>query len=223
MKKTAFILMLAMLLSSCVSVVNGGKTVKCGGDPVDRAMALSGFSGITVEGAAQIEIVNADVFNVTVSANEEVFGYLDYHIKGKDLVISTVDHVKISAKLYKVLIQAPVLESINIEGAAEIDLPGGYKSGKDLQIEIDGAGKLNLNGIEVPTLDLSINGAGEFDLNGIAVDKLIIEVNGAGRGTVSGTADYATLSVAGTAKIDAAALTCPNVEKNVNGLASISL
>lgn len=221
MKKTAFILILTMILSSCVSIVRGGKTVNCGGDAVERAMDFSGFTGITVEGVAHIDFIKSDNFNVTVSANEEVFNYLDYHIHGKNLVISTIDHVNISAKLYKVLVQTPFIDTINIEGAAEVHLPGGYTSDKELEIEIDGAGKLYFHGIDVPTLDLQINGAGEFELENIAVDKLVIEVNGAGRGTVSGTANYAKLSVAGTAKIDAGALQCPNIEKHIEGVAVI--
>ena len=221
MKKIVIILSLAMILSSCVSIVRGGKTVKCGGDVVEKAMDFSEFTGITVEGAAHIDFIRADEFNVTVSANQEVFDYLDYQLKGKDLVISTKDHVNISATLYKVLVQTPFIRTINIEGAAEIHMPGGYMSDEDLEIEIDGAGKLDFNGIEVPTLDLNINGAGEFALNNIKVGKLEIELNGAGKGSVSGVADYAKISVAGTASINASGLQCPNLEKHVEGLAVI--
>lgn len=221
MKKIAIILSLTMILSSCVSIVRGGKTVKCGGDVVEKAMDFSDFTGITVEGAAHIDFIRSDEFNVTVSANQEVFDYLDYQLKGRDLVISTKDHVNISATLYKVLVQTPFIRTINIEGAAEIHLPGGYRSEEELEIEIDGAGKLDFNGIEVPTLDLNINGAGEFDLNNIQVEKLEIDLKGAGRGSVSGTADNAKLSVAGTANIDASGLNCPHIEKHVEGLAII--
>ena len=221
MKKIAIILSLTMILSSCVSIVRGGKTVKCGGDVVEKAMDFSDFTGITVEGAAHIDFIRSNEFNVTVSANQEVFDYLDYQLKGRDIVIATKDHVNISATLYKVLVQTPFIRTINIEGAAEIHFPGGYRSDEDLEIEIDGAGKLDFNGIAVPTLDLNINGAGEFALNNIKVENLVIDLKGAGRGSVSGTADYAKLSVSGTANIDASGLQCPNIEKHVEGLAII--
>lgn len=221
MKKIAIILSLTMILSSCVSIVRGGKTVKCGGDVVEKAMDFSDFTGITVEGAAHIDFIRSDEFNVAVSANQEVFDYLDYRLKGRDLVIATKDHVNISATLYKVLVQTPFIRTINIEGAAEIHFPGGYRSDENLEIEIDGAGKLDFNGIEVPTLDLNINGAGEFALNNIKVENLVVDLKGAGRGTVTGTADNAKLSVAGTANIDASGLQCPNIEKHVEGLAII--
>lgn len=222
MKKTAVLLALAAMLCSCINVnVNGGNTVKCAGEVVERDMAFSGFTGIKVEGAAEIDFCQANTFKVLVTANEEVFNYLDYTIKGNDLVLSTINHVNISAKVYKVLIEAPVITSIDIEGAAKMHLPGGYSSSEKLEIEIDGAGKLDFRGIDVPTLDLQINGAGEFDLAGIKVGTLEIEVNGAGKGAVSGVADFARISVAGTARINTAGLQCPSIEKHVDGLAVI--
>ncbi|MBR5404524.1 MAG: DUF2807 domain-containing protein [Bacteroidales bacterium] len=222
MKKTAILLVLATILCSCVHInINGGKTVKCGGDVVEQNMDFSGFTGVIVEGAAHIDFIQANTFLVQVAANEEVFNYLDYSMRGKNLVISTKDHVNINAKMYKVLIEAPVLRSINVEGAAEIHQPGSYKSEEGLEIDIDGAAKLEINKIEVPSLDITINGAGEFDISSIAVGVLEIEVNGAGSGSVSGVADYAKLSVAGTANIDARGLRCSNLEKKIEGFAVI--
>ena len=222
MRKIAIFLSLAMILSSCASIVKGGNTVKCGGDVVEKNMDFSGFTGIIVEGATHIDFIDADEFNVTVSANEEVFNFLDYRIKGKDLIISSKDHVNISATMYKVLIQAPFISTFDIEGAAEIHIPGIYTSDKDLLIEIDGAGKLDFHGIEVPTLDIIINGAGVFDLDNIKVNELDINLIGAGRGSVSGTAEYAKLTVSGTASIDASELNCPNIEKHIEGYAVIN-
>ncbi len=222
MKKTAIILALATFLCSCTNInVNGGKTVKCGGDVIEQTMDFSGFSCIKVEGAAQIDFSQADSFKVLVRANEEVFNYLDYTLDDKELLISTKDHVNINAKEYIVLIEAPQLSSFDVDGAAKIRIPGGYRSGNSLEIDIDGAGKVDFRGVDVPNLALTIDGAGEFDLNNIKVEKLKIEVNGAGKGSVSGVADYAKISVAGTAKINTAGLQCPDLEKNVDGLAVI--
>lgn len=222
MKKTLLLLSMTMILFSCVNInVKGGKTVKCTGEVVDQAMELANFTGITVEGAATIEIVQADDYSVLVTANKEVFNYLDYSLKESELILSTIDHVNIDAKVYKVLIQAPAVNQVKVQGAADLHLDGGYKSNDNLEIEVDGAAKLNLTGVEVPTFDITINGAGKFGLNDINVDKLEIAVNGAGSGSVSGIANYAKLSVAGTANIDASALQCPNIEKHVEGLAKI--
>ena len=211
-----------MLLCSCVNInVNGGKTVKCGGPVTERSMDFSGFTGITVKGAATIDYVQADAFKVLVTANEEVFNYLDYGIRDNDLVLSTKDNVNIDAKVFKVLIEAPVINPVTIEGAAVLNVPGGYRSQEKLKIEIDGAAKLNLSEVEVPDLDVTINGAGKFALKDINVDKLEIEVNGAGSGSVSGVANHARFTVAGTGNIGISALQCPNIEKHVEGLGII--
>ena len=211
-----------MCLFSCVNInVNGGKPVKCKGEVMEQAMDFAGFTGITVEGAATIDYVQAESFKVLVTANEEVFNYLDYSIKDNELVLSTKDNVTIDAKVYKVLIEAPVINPVKVEGAAVLNIPGGYRSGENLEIVIDGAAKLNLIGVEVPVLDITINGAGKFALNDINVDKLEIEVNGAGSGSVSGVANYAKLDVEGAARIDASALQCQNIEKHADGLARI--
>ena len=51
--------------------------------------------------------------------------------------------------------------------------------------------------------------------------NLEVEVNGAAKGSVSGTADYSKITVAGAARIDISELQCPNVEKHVEGLGVI--
>ena len=222
MKKTAILLTLAVLLCSCVNInINGGKTVKCDGPVTEQAMDFSGFTQISVEGAVEIDFVQADTYNVLVTANEDVFNYLDYRQEENKLVFSTKDHVNINAKEYKVLVQAPVLKSFKVEGASKFHLNNGYKSSENLETQVDGAAKMDLNGVEVPSLDIEMNGAGEFTLSNIKVVNLEVEVNGAAKGSVSGTADNAEITVAGAARIDISKLQCPNVEKHVEGLGVI--
>ena len=222
MKKTAFILILASCLCSCINInTNGGKTVKCNGEIIEKTMDFTGFTGITLEGAAEIDFKQADSCKVLVTANEEVFDYLDYSLEDKVLVISTKDHVLINAKKYKVSIEAPVLDAINVQGAAAFHMAAGYSCTEALEIEIDGAAKLVVDSIEVPTVDLTINGAGKFTLDNIKVGQCDIEVNGAGSGSVSGVADNAKITVSGTAKINIGNLQCPNLEKKVDGFAVV--
>lgn len=222
LKKTVLLLSMTMLFCSCTgTIINGGKTVKCNGPVTERSMDFTGFTCISIEGAVDIDFVQSDIFKVLVTANEEVFNYLDYSQKDNELVLSTQNHVNINAKEYKVLVQAPVLKSFKVEGAAKFHLDGGYISSESMETEIDGAAKLYINGLQVPAFNIEVNGAGEFTLSDIQVENLDVEVNGAAKGSVSGTADYAKLTVSGAASIDASALQCPNIEKRVEGLAVI--
>lgn len=225
MKMLVSFFLSAVCLCSCINVNvrndGGGKTVKCKGEIIEQTMDFTGFTAITVEGAARIDFVQADEFKLLVKANEDVFDYLDYYMRDTELVLSTKDHITIQADEYKLLIQAPAISPLKVEGAAQINIDKGYVSDKEFAVEIDGAATLDFTGIVVPSLDLVINGAGKFALRDIQVGTLEAEINGAGSGSISGVADSAKLTVAGAGNINVRKLQCPNIEKHAEGLAVI--
>ena len=220
MKK--YLLILAAVAGLVMSCSVDSKTVVCKGDVKEQAYDFTDFSCVTVNGAADIELLQGD-FLVEVTANEQVFEHLDYHVDNGELILETKNNVNIQADTYKLKIQAPDLTALVINGAAKINTPEGIASENEIKAEINGAAKMKLSGVEAPALAVIINGAGKVKLLDINVGALEVVVNGAGSVSVTGKAGSAQLTVAGTAKIDATALDCADVHKSVDGIASIKL
>jgi hypothetical protein len=216
-----------LAISSCkcnptfdISVGNS-KSVHCKGDVEVREMGLSGFNQIMLNGAADINLTQGDAFRVTVTANNEVFEYLNYKVEDGVLILETKDNVTIKAQTYDVAISLPALVSVVVNGAGDIDLKSGYTGEEDLSMVINGAGDFDFSGIRVPTLSVVVNGAGDIDLNDIDVQRLSVSVNGAGDATVTGKADKASFSVSGVGGINATGLDAGEVKTSKSGVASI--
>lgn len=226
MNKVFIIVGIAALLlvaTGCIYRVNvgNGKSVRCKGPVVTKALDLTGFDSITLNGGCDIEFIQQSDFLVSVEANEEVFEHLDYHVEGNTLVLEAKDKVNIIADKYNVTIGLPVLKNFTVNGAGDVDLKNGYSAADDLKIEVNGAGDLDFTGVRVPALSISVNGAGDIDADDLEVQDLKISVNGAGDAKVSGKADRASFSVAGVGGIDARNLDCEDIETSKSGVASI--
>lgn len=215
-------------MTSCVLNFNPGmfgkgKTIKCKGPVVTRSFAFDGFEKIVVNGSSDMEISQADVFRIDVIANEEVFDYLDYKVENNTLVIDTKDHVNIKAEEYDIVLALPCLTSLEVNGAADVDMKQAYVSDKEMVITVNGAGDFDFNGITVPEFSIELNGAGDIEADGLDVGTLSIQVNGAGDVDLSGKAGSAIFSVSGAGDIDASKLDCADVQTHKSGIASIKL
>ena len=224
MKKVLVALCTLVLATGCFNIhINGTKSISCKGPVVEKDMELSDFTAIVLNGSSDLTFSQADAFSVVVTANEEVFDHIDYKVENGVLVIGTKDGVNIRAERYDVAVTLPYLESITLNGAADINQKGPYVSDKDLKVQVNGAGDLNFLSIQVPSLLFGANGASDINASGLDVQNLTVSVNGAGDAVLSGKAASAVFSVNGAGDIDARELECGTVSTHKAGVASIRL
>ncbi len=223
MMKKMLVAFCILALSSCnFSSGNGqGRQVRCKGPVISQTLELTGFSAIELNGAADIHLSQAPDCAVRVEANEEVFQYIDFHVKDGVLILGSIDNVTIMAEEYDIYVGLPEVTDIRVNGAVDLEMQSGYQSDKGLSIEINGAGDCEFSALSLPSLEIELNGAGDIDAKALQLGMLSIEVNGAGKAEVSGQADKARLSVNGAGSVDARALVCPQIEKQKSGMAVI--
>lgn len=222
MKKVLVALCTLVVATSCISInIGNGKTIHCKGPVVEKNMELSDFTAIVVNGSSDLTFSQADAFSVVVTANEEVFEYIDYKVENGVLNIGTKNGMNIRAEKYEVAVTLPYAESITLNGAADINQKGSYVSDKDLKVQVNGAGDLCFVSIQVPGLLFSANGASDIKASGLDVQNLVVNVNGAGDAVLSGKAVTAHFSVNGAGDIDARNLECESYTTHRAGVASI--
>lgn len=218
-----------MLCAACVFPINGlngvtvnnGKKVSCKGPVITKTIDLSGFNAIVVNGSSDMELFQGDKFQVLVKANQEVFDYIDYKVEDGVLILENKDNVNIRAEEYEITITLPLLKSLVVNGAADVDLKTGYVSQENLDVVVNGAGDFELSGIAVPSLSFTLNGAGDIEADALNVEELAVAVNGAGDIDLSGKAGKASFSVSGAGDIDARGLVCESYTTHNRGMASI--
>lgn len=231
LKVIAFV-MAAMMLASCefvsvdkskVAATWNKEATVCDGDVETRSFDLDGFQAIRLNGHADVDVFQGDVFEVTVTANTDLFQHLDYSVMDGVLVLQTVDRKTVRAKKYNVKITAPVLTDITVNGASDLNLHR-YAAEEGLTLEVNGAGDLSFEGgFAAPSLKVVVNGAGDIEAEGLDLQDLVVEVNGAGDAEVAGRTVNASFKIAGAGDIDARHLEREHVETSKSGLGSIKL
>lgn len=228
MKHILYIAATMLLCSSCFHVntnwTGGKNTIKGEGAVISKSFDLKDFDKIVINGFADATFRQGETFDVTLRTQENIFDRLDYRVEGTTLIIETKDKVTVRAEEFDLSIQAPALESFTVNGAGDFDIQGGFVSEDNLDILVNGAGDLNLDGIRCKDLTIEANGAADIDLSAIDVQKIKIELNGAGDVNVAGKAESASLEVNGAGDIDARDLkVAGEVKKRSSGLAKIQL
>ncbi|MBO4635302.1 MAG: DUF2807 domain-containing protein [Bacteroidales bacterium] len=227
MKKMILSLMAVLALTSCkfVSVSPGhisADAVVLIGETVVDTLDFKDFHAITIIGQADVDFVQADEYLVVLTATEGVLEYVDDKVEDGTLILSTKKRTHVRSDKYRYTIHAPELTSVTVNGAADLNVSS-YLSDKDLKVEVNGAGDIDMTEVNVPNLGIQINGAGDIVCKALEAGSLEVEVNGAGDAKLSGHVGRADFSVNGAGDIDARHLVCENVTKSKHGVGSIKL
>lgn len=232
MKNILYIAATVLLCSSCFHVnsnykgsfLGGKNAIKGEGPVITKSFDLKDFDRIVINGQADATFTQSDTYEVTLRAQENVFDYVDYRVEGTTLILELKDKRTVRSTDFDLTLKAPALKRLEVNGAADFDIPAGLKSDDNLQIEVNGAGDLSFSAVRCNNLTIQANGAADVDLTDIDVQNLKVEVNGAGDVVVDGAAGEANLSVNGAGDIDASGLkVAGKVSKHAAGLAKIKM
>ena len=230
MKQILSLAAAALLCASCFHVnsnfkgtVGGKDAIKGEGPVVSKTFEdLKDFDAIQIIGQADVTFTQSPAYEVTLHTQENILDYVDYHVEGTTLVIQLKDRRTARAEKYDLVIQAPDLRKIEVNGAADLKMPAGLRTEGDLAVEVNGAGDLDFAGIRCNSLKMTANGAADITASALDVQSLKVEVNGAGDVNLDGQAGDASLSVNGAGDIDARNLkVAGKVSKHASGLAKI--
>ncbi len=171
MKRVIFILSV-LALTACKELIGE----RGNEDRVTKSITIDSFEKIEISGNFKITLTPSEDNELAIEADENLHQYIDVFVRGNTLYILT-DRRLNSRK--GIIIDIPVMElrRITSSGVSTIESKGLIKSA-DLEIEISGAGKLDLN-LDVKEVTLDLSGATLVYLEGIA-EKLDVDMSGAG-------------------------------------------
>ena len=233
MKNILYIAATVLLCSSCFHVNSnykgsffGGKDAIKGEGPVTSVSFdnLTGFDAIEINGHADVQFNQSSVYEVTVKTQENILEWLDYKVDGTTLIIETKDHREIRAERYDLVIQAPALKKLVVNGASDFEINSLRVDG-GFEVNVNGAGDLDFDHITCQSLTVEVNGAADANLTDLYVQEALkVEVNGAGDVNLTGASGTASFEVNGAGDIDATGLkVAGKVSKHASGLAKIKM
>lgn len=175
-------LLLAILAAGCLPIGPLGPAVTGSGRLATREMDLTGFSRIEASSAFALDVTQADATSVSITADDNLFDYLDVSVAGDTLRLrlrpGSYQRVTLRAQ-----IALPTLRSLQLSGASLASLSG-LRSREDLALALSGASSLR-GEVEAGSLQIEASGASRVELSGAAND-LQLDLSGASTARLAG-------------------------------------
>lgn len=164
----------------------------------NQTFDYSDFNEIDISGVYDIDIEQSDVFEMTISGDENYIDQLDIEqIEDQLIIHHDWDLMDIfeNRNAVNVVIKMPILESL----------------------EINGSSKSRIEGFNQNRLDVSITGENEITMIDIILKEIDIDLAGASRLTIKGSAEKMSADISGASKLFAKNFECSVTDLDLAG------
>jgi hypothetical protein len=212
MKRSLLVVLLvtlaAGLLTAC-TVITGSGVLKT------EEMDFSDFTRVEVGSAFEVEIAQAELFSVSITADDNLFDYIQVSRYGSTLKINVRPSVLFLSATHRAEITMPELAGLELSGVTHGTVTG-FESTEDLEIEISGASSLDLDEIIAGNVTFGVSGASR--VTG-AVDAGDIEFDVSGNSSIrlQGVAGDIELNLSGASNAELEDLPVNDADVNLSG------
>lgn len=177
---------------------------------------VTGFTGVEVASALDLNITSGSEFNITVRANDNVQERVLVRRSGNVL------EVRLSQGNYREIdvtvdVVMPDLESIKVSGASDVAVAG-FATLDNLSVDLSGASDLDFETAAVAELFASVSGASTASLFSLTATEADVNVSGASTLNLRAT-DLISGSVSGASTLRFRGT--PDITANASGASSI--
>ena len=223
MKKIIVAALAFVALTACNFTISGsGSSEPAGSTEVQtRTVEVAPFDDLTINIPGDV-VYETGAAKVVIVAEERYMNHILVEQDGKGGVVIKSDDKKIrSFKNTKIYVTSDFLSELTINGAADMECKSGIRSTGDFALTLNGAGDLDIAGIEAADITVRCNGAADLDMKGICGATLDVVMNGAGDITLAGKVDRAEVTINGAGDIDATQLEAAVIRPSVHGVGSV--
>jgi hypothetical protein len=162
---------------------------------------LKGFSKVEVGGAFEVEVVQSDSFDVTVTADD--FAHIRVEKSGDTLYVKHqgIEWFVPFHHQPKARIALPVLTGLNVSGASQGKVQG-FQSDTDLSVTLSGASHVTAQNITTGKVDIKVSGASTLSGGIQAKDDANLEATGASKITLTGNGANTVMVVNGASRVE---------------------
>ena len=166
------LLISAFLLPACTQA---GSALNGSGKIIDRNIDITDFDGVQAQGDFNVEITDADSYQVTVSTDENLISRVLFSKEDKTLVIKIEAPATFFPTILKITIAMPQLNSLNLMDKAKATV-NIYKSIPRFDLVMDGESYIN-GDLNADLTNFYLSGHSQMSLIGES-QKLQLKVAG---------------------------------------------
>jgi len=218
MKKVIAAVLVAVFLTSGLLVGCIGDIITGSGNILTEEMDFSEFTQLEVSSAFDVEITQSDSYSVSITADDNLFDYIQVSKVGETLKIGlrTVN-IRWPATL-QANVTMPQLSGLNLSGATS-GTASGFSSTENLDIEVSGASSLELTEISAGDAMLNISGASDV-IGDMAASDVNLIIDGASTVQLEGSGNDIVAIVSGASRIRLGDFTVNNADVSLSGASS---
>jgi hypothetical protein len=190
------------------------------GEVQTRNFDFSGFTRVEVSSTFEAEIVRGDAFSVSVTTNQNIFGYLDLELNGDTLEIKLKNGSYTIASL-RARVTMPDLTALEVSGASEGKAEG-FSSGHNLDLKASGASRIELSNMKCGIADIEVSGASRVTGNLDSGDANVA-ISGASTVDISGRGGKLDVTASGASHANFDDFATSDTRVNFSGASSGSV
>lgn len=204
------ILIAAISLPGCTGTIPIPRQVSGSGKIVTKELGFSDFNRVQVGSVFEVEVIQSGSYGVAITANENLFEYIEVSQEGETLTIHLTPSYNYSNVTLKAQVALPGLSGLRLYGATRGTI-GGFQSSSDFDLELSGASSVDM---DMVTGDVRFEISGAATVTGdLKAYDAEFDVSAASRVKLRGSAGKMTLNASGASRLDLA--TFPLAEADV--------
>jgi hypothetical protein len=156
-----------ILLAIVVSAVSCRKDhwIKGEGSNVTNTRLVSGFTGVSLSIAANVEVIRDSVFRIELHGQQNILNVITTSVSGNTLDIDLKRHTSIRKhNPITVRVYMPYLNTLDISGSGDINCNSQFAC-ENLNINISGSGDISFQGQINNSVSANVSGSGGININ----------------------------------------------------------
>jgi len=207
-KLLLLVLLLPVLCAGCHHGLGAG--VKGSGNRVTQKRDVASFTSISTEGAFDVEIVCQKTLGVEIEADDNVIPLVSTEVSNNVLRLKPTTNYS-TADAPKIKINVPNIEAFSADGAGTIQISG--INNDKLQIALNGAPNLTASGT-TKLIGIDTNGAAKIDTHNLRAAHAVVDSKGVSKVDL-GVSSQLDVTVSGPSHVTYSG--DPVVNKTVHG------
>ena len=183
---------------------------------VTDEMDFSDFTGVTVRSAFDVEIMESNSYSVSVTADDNLFDYIEVSKAGYTLTIGLRWGYSYQSVTLRAKITMPELHELELSGATHGTIVG-FESSHDFALVLSGASSLHMSDISTGDVEADISGASHLAGNLMISGDARLVVSGASSVELLGEAEDLIATVSGASHVELSEFPVHNATMNLSG------
>lgn len=202
-------------LGGCISTVIGSPNTST------REMNFRDFSRLEIGGTFEVTISRADSYKVSITANDNLFDYIDVSRRGDTLIVVLKPRTNYLGTTQKATITMPDLYQVAFSGVTKGKVSG-FKFSHPFEVHLSGFSSLSLDDIEFSDARFTLSGASQAT-GSIKTANCRFELSGASFVELEGSGADMTIEGSGASRLKLAEFQVVNDSVNLSGASSATV